>query len=111
MIEWVISRVKGDVLHSGRLYLLPQDVDKARMQFVDKPEQVRVLADELFAWARKCSGRAGGHSCGRRRRGRCGRTSCSLLQLCSLGASVGLTGAGRLPCRRRRRKPAAGCWR
>jgi hypothetical protein len=61
VIEWVISRVKGNVLHSGRLYFLPQNVDKAGMQFVDKPEQVLVLADELFAWARKWSRRAGGH--------------------------------------------------
>lgn len=64
VIEWIISRVKGDVLHSGRLYFMPQDVDVARMQFVDKPEQVRVLADELFAWARQWARRAGGRSCG-----------------------------------------------
>lgn len=64
VIEWIISRVKGDVLHSGRLYFLPQDVDKEGMQFVDKPEQVRVLADELFAWARRWTRQAGGRSCG-----------------------------------------------
>lgn len=64
VIEWIISAVKGDVLHSGRLYFLPQDVDERRMQFVDKPEQVRVLADDLFAWARSWARHAGGRSCG-----------------------------------------------
>lgn len=64
MIELNISCVKDDVLHSGRLYFMPQGVDDQRMRFVDKPEQVRVLADELFAWAKKWVRRAGGHSCG-----------------------------------------------
>ena len=64
VIELIISRIKDDLLHSGRLYFLPQAVDQQRMEFVDKPEQVRVLADVLFAWARRWTKRAGGHSCG-----------------------------------------------
>jgi hypothetical protein len=64
VIEWIISRVRGDVLHSGRLYFLPQDVNDERDQFVDKPEQVRVLADGLFLWARRWARSAGGRSCG-----------------------------------------------
>ncbi len=64
VIELIISRFKDDVLYSGRFYFLPQAVDQQRMEFVDKPEQVRVLADELFAWARSWTKRAGGHSCG-----------------------------------------------
>lgn len=63
-IELIISRVNGDVLHSGRLYFLPQAVDDRSMEFIDKPEQVRMLADELFAWAQKWTKRAGGRSCG-----------------------------------------------
>jgi hypothetical protein len=64
VIEWSISRVEGVALHSGRLYFVPQAVDSETMEFVDKPEQVRVLADGLFDWARKWTKRAGGHLCG-----------------------------------------------
>lgn len=63
VLELMISGIKGNVLHSGRLYFMPQSVDAAGMQF-DKPEQVQVLADKLFSWAREWTKRARGHPCG-----------------------------------------------
>jgi hypothetical protein len=64
VIEWIVSRVQDNLLYSGRLYFVPQDVDKERMQFIDKPEHIRSLADDLFTWVRSWTKRAGGHSCG-----------------------------------------------
>jgi hypothetical protein len=28
VIEWIVSRVQGNLLYSGRLYFVPQGVDK-----------------------------------------------------------------------------------
>jgi hypothetical protein len=63
LVEVIISRISGNALHYGRLYFLPQSVNP-RMRLIDKPEPVQVLANELFAWARKWTKRAGGHQCG-----------------------------------------------
>jgi hypothetical protein len=64
VIELIISRIEGEVLHSGRLYFLPYAVDSQAQHFIDKPDQIRVLADDLFTWARKWTRRAGGRPCG-----------------------------------------------
>ena len=64
VIELNISRIDAEMLHSGRLYFIPQSVNDQQTEFIDKPAQVQVLADGLFAWAKKWARRAGGRSCG-----------------------------------------------
>lgn len=64
VVEFIISRITGSTLHSGRFYYIPQYVDTETMEFVAKPEAVQHLAEELFTWARKWVRRVQGHSCG-----------------------------------------------
>lgn len=62
VMEFVPSRHKDGLLTPGRFYFVAEYVVDGA--FVAKPDVVRQFADEVFAWARRWSRRAGGKACG-----------------------------------------------
>jgi hypothetical protein len=64
VIEWIVSRVQEDILHSGRLYFVSESANPDTMQFIEKPKEILDLADALFAWTRNWAKRSVGRPCG-----------------------------------------------